>query len=116
PSIGKRACVQVMVDTGMTRSGVTPDGLAAVVEKISAHASLRLMGLCTHFSCGEALDGAVTTQQLADFTSAADAASAHLKQRITRHAANSAALFLRPETHLDMVRPGISLYGVDPTL
>jgi alanine racemase len=115
-SIGKRATVQVMVDTGMTRSGVTPDGLAAVVEKITAHASLRLAGLCTHFSCGEAADGVVTLQQLNCFTTAADAATANLKQSVTRHAANSAALFLRPETHLDMVRPGISLYGIDPTL
>lgn len=115
-SIGKRASVQVMVDTGMTRSGVTPDGLTAVVETINSRPSLRLMGLCTHFSCGEALDGAVTMQQLNLFTTAADAATANLGQRVSRHAANSAALFLRPETHLDMVRPGISLYGVDPTL
>jgi alanine racemase len=115
-SIGKRACVQVMVDTGMTRSGVTPDGLAAVVETISSRPSLRLMGLCTHFACGESSDGAVTAHQLNLFTTAADAATANLTQRVSRHAANSAALFLRPETHLDMVRPGISLYGVDPTL
>ncbi|HEY7116110.1 MAG TPA: alanine racemase [Tepidisphaeraceae bacterium] len=114
--IGKRASVQVMVDTGMTRSGVTPDGLLGVLGTILARSSLRLMGLCTHFACAEAADGAVTVEQLRSFTSAIDGAGGLLKQSVTRHAANSAAMFLRPDTHLDMVRPGIALYGIDPSL
>jgi alanine racemase len=36
--------------------------------------------------------------------------------RVVRHAANSAAAFFRPDAHFDMVRPGVALYGIDPTL
>ncbi|MDB5321993.1 MAG: alr [Phycisphaerales bacterium] len=115
-SIGKRAAIQLMVDTGMTRSGVTGEELGGLLDTIEAHASLKLVGLCTHFACAEDLGNAATAEQLQLFNAATDAVAPRLKNKVIRHAANSAALFLRPETHLDMVRPGIALYGVDPSL
>jgi len=115
-SIGKRATLQVMVDTGMTRSGVAPEDLAALIDTIQSHASLKLAGLCTHFACAEDLGNAATAEQLRRFTQATDAIEPRLKIKVPRHAANSAAVFNRPEAHFDMVRPGIALYGVDPTL
>jgi len=115
-SIGKRAVVQIMLDTGMTRSGVNAEDLADLIDTIQSHASLKLMGLCTHFACAEDLGGAGTSEQLSSFVAAASAVAPHLKGKILHHAANSAAIFLRPDAHLDMVRPGIALYGVDPSL
>lgn len=115
-SIGKRAAIQLMIDTGMTRSGVTGEELAGLLNTIESHASLKLVGLCTHFACAEDLGNNATVEQLQLFTTATDAVAPRLKNKVIRHAANSAALFLRPETHLDMVRPGIALYGVDPCL
>jgi alanine racemase len=115
-SISKRAHVQVMLDTGMTRSGVTAADLPDLIDTIQSHASLKLTGLCTHFSCAEDVGGAVTGEQLLAFMGAAGAIAPRLKSKILLHAANSAALFLRPDAHLDMVRPGIALYGVDPSL
>jgi alanine racemase len=115
-SIGKRAVVQVMLDTGMTRSGVTAEDLADLIDTIQSHASIKLTGLCTHFTCAEDAGGAVTSEQLSSFVAAAGAVTPRLKGKILLHAANSAALFLRPDAHLDMVRPGIALYGVDPSL
>lgn len=115
-SIGKRAAVQIMVDTGMTRSGVSPEELGDVIETINARASLRLMGLATHFSCAEDAGGEVTGQQLALFRQSADWCATRITGKVLLHAANSAGVFFRPEAHLDMVRPGIALYGIDPTL
>jgi alanine racemase len=116
-SIGRRAAVQVMLDTGMTRSGVEPDELPHVVETIHSHNSLKLMGLATHFSSAEdSSAGAFTTEQLKRFNDAVADVAPMLRGRVYRHCANSAAMFLRPETHLDMVRPGIALYGIDPML
>jgi alanine racemase len=115
-SIGKRALIQVMLDTGMTRSGVAPEDLNGLLDTIASHASLRLSGLCTHFACAEDVGNEATAQQLAQFRGATDLAVERFKGKVIRHAANSAAVFLRPETHFDMVRPGIALYGVDPSL
>jgi alanine racemase len=115
-SIGKRAAVQVMVDTGMTRSGVSPEQLDDVLETVASLAALKLVAVCTHFACAEEADGAVTAGQLKTFTAATDGVSEKVGHRVMLHAANSAGVFFCPDSHLDMVRPGIALYGVDPRL
>ena len=113
---GGRASVQVMVDTGMTRSGVRADGVAELLRKIASRPSLRLAGLCTHFSNAEDPASLATGEQLRLFRACSDDCAAALGGKIVRHAANSAAAFFAPEAHLDMVRPGVALYGIDPTL
>jgi alanine racemase len=115
-SIGRRASVQVMVDTGMTRCGLEPGELARVLGAIDARHSLKLVGLATHFSSAEHLTSDATGEQLQRFVDAIVAVGPTFKNRVYRNCANSAALFFRPESHLDMVRPGIALYGVDPLL
>lgn len=114
-AVGRRANVQVMVDTGMARSGVDAATLPAVVERIESRPSLKLWGLCTHFASAENADSPFTLEQARRFHAATDGFGAALGNRLTRHAANSGALFFHATTHLDMVRPGLSLYGVDPT-
>lgn len=111
----RRASVQVMVDTGMTRSGVCDSQLDNLLRKIESRPSLRLVGLCTHFSSAEERCNPATAEQLGRFRRCTDAVAAAMGDRLTRHAANSGAVFFSPESHLDMVRPGIALYGVDPT-
>jgi alanine racemase len=115
-SIGKRGIVQIMLDTGMTRSGVDGADLADLVDTIQSHASLRLGSICTHFACAEEAGREVTDGQLAVFNAACNAVAPRLRQKVLRHAANSAAMFLCPDARLDMVRPGIALYGIDPSL
>ena len=112
---GRRAMVQVMVDTGMTRSGVCPQHLDELLHRIEARPSLRLVGLCTHFSNAEEPGSPYTLEQLRRFRAHTDAYAAACGPRVLRHAANSGAIFFAPESRLDMVRPGISLYGIDPT-
>jgi alanine racemase len=118
-SIGRRAAVQVMVDTGLCRTGVSMEDLEPLLTVIAAHASLRLVAVGTHFSEAERMDGDFTTGQIDAFTAATDGPVGLLnapgKSRVLRHAANSAGIFFHPTAHFDMVRPGLSLYGLDPT-
>ena len=113
---GARASVQVMIDTGMTRSGVVAERLAELLDRIASRPALRLVGLCTHFSNAEDPDSPVTGEQLARFVAATGVRDEVRRGRVVRHAANSAAAFFRPDAHFDMVRPGVALYGIDPTL
>ena len=112
---GRRASVQVMVDTGMTRSGVCIPRLDELLRKIDSRPSLRLVGLCTHFSNAEEPASNVTCEQLARFRRCTDDYAEASRGKLLRHAANSGATFFSRESHLDMVRPGIALYGIDPT-
>jgi len=111
----RRAAVQVMVDTGMTRSGVSPVHLPELLRKIESRPSLRLAGLCTHFSNAEEPGSSITIDQLNLFRDATDAFAAAYRGKVLRHAANSGAIFFCSDAQFEMVRPGISLYGIDPT-
>lgn len=105
--------LHLKVDSGMGRLGVTPlddvDNLARAI-KSSPH---ELVGIMTHFSSADELDGEVTDQQAILFQSIADSLKGHFPKAIL-HAANSAATLRKPGTQLDMVRVGVALYGLDP--
>ncbi len=113
---GKRAHLHVMVDTGMSRAGVSPGDLDALIDRIESRSvSLRLAGLYTHFVAGEDPDHPLTIEQLATFLDRTDAAAERSHGRLIRHAAASGATFFTQPAHLDMVRPGLALYGIDPS-
>ena len=112
------AWVQVMVDTGMSRSGVAAAHFDELLAHIDKHPSLRLFGFCTHFACSEDHADGYTAHQFGIFAAITDPAMEARKTRsvkLVRHAANSGAVFGWPQTHLDMVRPGLSLYGIHPS-
>ena len=105
--------VHVKIDTGMHRVGVWPPEDAAVFAGRVEGAGLEVEGLFTHFARSEE-DEVTTKEQLARFLEAADGIrSVGVSPRLL-HAANSGATILYPETHLDLVRPGIALYGIEP--
>jgi alanine racemase len=112
-AVGRRVGAHVKVDTGMHRVGVWPAATAAGFARRVAAAGLDLEGLWTHFASAEA-DGGLTRRQLAQLIAVDDELrGAGIHPRLV-HAANSAATLLYPETHLDMVRPGAAIYGIDP--
>jgi alanine racemase len=111
--VGAPAEVHVKIDTGMSRSGVLPEQAPALIQQARAEPGVRLTGAYTHFATADAADKAFTREQLARFLAAVDAAGGG--QGLTLHAANSAAAIDLPEAHLDMVRPGIALYGYQPS-
>ncbi len=87
---GGMAWVQVMIDTGMSRSGVSRDRFAEVAQRIEKHVSLRLFGFATHFACADSADDPFTTVQLDQFDRSTRAITAARRQRgakVVRHAA-----------------------------
>ena len=110
-TIGKRAMVQVMIDTGLARSGVGVSRAAELLDKVATWPSLRLSGVCTHFATAEDAADGFAAEQLRRFNEL----TASLSGKVLRHASNSAGALFVPGAALDMVRPGIGLYGIDPT-
>ncbi|HEX8914766.1 MAG TPA: alanine racemase, partial [Humisphaera sp.] len=95
--------------------GVASNAIGEVLNRLDARPSLKLWGVCTHFANGENPDSPFTLEQARRFHLATDPVAAAQGGKLTRHAANSGSLFFHKSTHLDMVRPGLSLYGIDPS-
>jgi alanine racemase len=101
-------------DTGMRRLGLSLSDVPAVLKVLSQHPQLKVASCFTHLAASdEALHDAFTKEQLNTFQGITDVLSQQLNYTFIRHAANSAAILRLPESHLDMVRLGIGLYGVE---
>jgi alanine racemase len=111
--LGTVAEVHVKVDSGMTRSGAAPSALPTMLERIGKEPNLKLSGIYSHFATADAADKTFTRRQLDLFLQSVRASG--LSTRLVLHAANSAATIDLPESHLDMVRPGLALYGYQPS-
>ncbi len=107
--------VHLKVDTGMHRVGVEPERALELVHRIARGTlPLRLDGVWTHFAVAEE-DRGFTVDQLARFEEFVDIVRAEGVDPGVRHAANSAATILEPSSRLDMVRPGLAIYGLYPS-
>ncbi|MGA2499279.1 MAG: alanine racemase [Tepidisphaeraceae bacterium] len=114
-SLGRCTPVQIMLDTGICREGCAEQHLPRVVAAILDQPSLHLAALATHFTSSEDPASPHTLEQIHRFRRNTDPlAAAH--PDILRHAANSGAVFFHPAAHFDMVRPGLAVLGLDPTL
>lgn len=113
PASGRRPLnVHVEVDTGMRRHGLPAAELPAFVRDLRDRGRLALAGVFTHFAAVEPDEQPAMQQQFAAFRTAL-AAVRDLGSPL-RHAANSLATLLLPESRLDAVRIGGGLYGFDP--
>jgi alanine racemase len=112
---GQRANVQVMVNTGLNRAGVDLREYDALIEAIGSLPSLRLVGVATHFASADEADNPFNSEQLSRFLTVTANLGEGRSSRPQLSAANSGGIFFQPRSHLDMVRPGISIYGIDPT-
>lgn len=113
---GVKATVHIKVDTGMGRIGFATDktGLAEIAS-VSNLAGLYVEGIYTHFAVADAPGQGYTREQFKIFMSTLDYLAAKNITFALRHCANSAAIMEFPETHLDLVRPGIMMYGLYPS-
>ncbi len=106
--------VHLAVDSGMGRIGCYPAEAASLAKEIVSTPSLTLGGMATHFAVSDSVDKSdrlYTQVQFSRFTEAIDSVrKAGIDPGIC-HCANSAATLINPEMHLDMVRPGIIVYG-----
>ncbi len=98
----------------MSRVGFPPRAARSAAERIVAMPGIRLVALMTHFADSDAADPRFTLEQLAQFESVVQNLRDAGIGISLRHAANSAALIRHPGARLDLVRPGIMLYGCSP--
>ncbi len=113
-ALGRRATIHLKVDTGMERIGVHSWNAGAFIEAAVASRWCDVKGIYSHLACADDPDSPMTALQLERFLEACahfDRLGAPMPQR---HLANSGGVLHFPDTHLDLVRPGIALYGVLP--
>jgi len=111
----KRLKVHLKIDTGMERIGVREYEAESLIVKSFACRHLEVEGIFTHFANSEQREKSHSNLQLQRFQ---EVLSIYPKlgeplPRI-KHAANSGAILLLPESHFDMVRPGVLFYGIYP--
>lgn len=112
---GQTVPVHLKVDTGMGRFGLLPDEVVPFAQDVLRLPGLRLEGFWTHFAVADEADKSYTRHQLSLYRQTLqDLEVAGFPVQL-RHVANSAATLDLPDTHLDMVRCGISLYGLYPS-
>lgn len=115
-ALGRRATVHLKVDTGMERIGVHAWTAGPFIEAAVASRWVDLAGIYSHLACADDPDSPMTALQLERF----EEACAHFPRLGVpvprRHIANSGGILNFPQARLDMVRPGILLYGVLPAV
>ncbi|HUU09907.1 MAG TPA: alanine racemase [Phycisphaerae bacterium] len=111
---GRTVAVHLKIDTGMNRLGVRAEAAAEAAAALGRMKHLRLAGAYTHFACADCEADDVSPGQLARFRSALAAMQAAGLRPPLVHAANSSALLVLSESHFDMVRSGLALYGICP--
>ncbi|MCI0413146.1 alanine racemase [bacterium] len=105
----REVAVHLKVDTGMGRLGFQPDEAAIAFKK--KYSYVRVEGVYTHFANADVPEDNYTRLQLQRFLDFCGKEDLPVRYR---HAANSAGIINFPESHLDLVRPGLVLYGLSP--
>ena len=124
---GKKIIIHLKVDSGMGRLGFllaatndTRDDIATrnsvrAIETISRLPGLTVEGIFTHFATADSAEKSYANMQLDRFMDLLTRLQKQGLEPPIRHAANSGALIDMPDSHLDMVRPGIATYGLHPS-
>ncbi|GIL26808.1 alanine racemase [Actinocatenispora comari] len=114
---GRPARVHLKIDTGLSRGGSTADGwpeLVTAAAKAQADGEVQVVGVWSHLACADEPGHPSVDRQLAAYHDALGVAERAGLRPTHRHLANSAGLLTRPDTHFDLVRPGIACYGLSP--
>jgi len=120
---GKPIKIHIKIDTGMGRLGFLsdelshkePGTLARTIAEISNLPNIKIEGIYSHFATSDEKDKKYANTQLAIFKKLIAQLNELLSYKPLYHMANSGAIIDIPESHLDMVRPGISIYGIYPS-
>lgn len=112
---GRVAKVQLKVDTGMGRVGVRPEQAIELASRSAESGHIDLTGIYTHFATADEADKAFAQEQLERFLETIERVHSAGMSVPLKHAANSGAILDMPESHLDMVRAGILIYGYYPS-
>lgn len=111
----KRVPLHLKINTGMSRYGVRWDEALLLVDQICSEKALLIEGIMTHFAQSDEADKSFAHLQLSRFNEVVQALAARKIAVKLRHTCNSGGFLDLPQAHLDMVRPGILIYGVFPS-
>ncbi|MGW2029018.1 MULTISPECIES: alanine racemase [Streptomyces] len=118
-SAGRPARVQLKADTGLGRNGCQPgedwSELVGAALRAQAEGLVRVTGVWSHFACADEPGHPSIAAQLTRFREMLAYAEARGVRPEVRHIANSPATLTVPESHFDLVRTGIALYGISPS-
>jgi alanine racemase len=112
---GRQTPVHIKINTGMSRYGVRWDEALPLIERVAAAKSLLLEGVMTHFAQSDEVDKTFANLQFTRFNEVLQGMAQRNISAPLRHTCNSGGFLDLPHAHLDMVRPGILLYGVFPS-
>lgn len=113
-AMGRRAVIHLKIDTGMERIGVHSYSSRPFIEAAVGSKWCELKGIYSHLACSDDPASPMTLQQVERFHDACSHIERAGAPMPLRHLANSGGVLHFPQTWLDMVRPGIVLYGVLP--
>lgn len=113
-ALGRKAVIHLKIDTGMERIGVHSYSARPFIEAAAASSWCVLKGIYSHLACADDPRSPMTERQLERFLEACAYIERIGAPMPLRHLANSGGVLHFPGTWLDMVRPGILLYGVQP--
>lgn len=113
--MGVQARVHLKIDTGMERIGIHYYSADSLLETALQCEHCLVEGIYSHFASADSASLISAREQLARFNQVLSFYEEHGLAPPVRHMANSGAILQMPQSHLDMVRPGIMLYGVYPS-
>jgi alanine racemase len=116
-AVDRPARVHIKADTGLSRSGASPDDWTDLVNaaaKAQAAGQLEIVAVWSHLACSDTPEHPANAAQVEAFGHALEVAAQHGIRPPLRHLANSGGALGLPQTRFDLVRPGIATYGLSP--
>ena len=113
-SCGQQAIIHLKIDSGMGRVGTIAANSAGFIEEAVRAQHVTIKGVCSHLACADDPKDPMTIEQVDRFLTAISVFERLGAPMPLRHLANSAGVLYFPHSHLDLIRPGILLYGVYP--
>lgn len=115
-ALEKQAKIHIKLDTGMSRIGFNDSNETInIIKEINELPNISITGMFTHFACADMTDKTSAKHQFERYVDFAERLERVGIKIPTKHVANSAAIIDLPETHMNMVRSGISTYGLYPS-
>lgn len=106
--------VSIKIDSGLHRSGVDEQEWEGVFSALAAAPHIEVTGMFTHLACADEPENPETDRQIIAFRRALALARKHGLECPVNHVCNSPAFLTRSDLHMEMVRPGLAFYGLEP--
>lgn len=109
-----RIKAHIYVNTGMNRDGISPEEFKTFIQNLNRYDSIDFEGICTHLAASDFDDKTFANQQINTFKELINFAKENGVTFKYIHSANSGAIATLPNSHFNIVRPGIALHGLMP--